>query len=74
MPVADCMTQVELWCITLNKCTIVEKDCPDSKTNARVTMSIEMCRNQMKRCRFGVQNGVKDGTENRRYGNRPLHC
>ena len=28
------------------------------QTNATVKKSIEMCRNHMKRCRFGVQNGV----------------
>ena len=29
MPVVDYLTEVELWCITSNKCAIVEKNCPD---------------------------------------------
>ena len=53
MPVVDYMTQVELWCIMSFKCALVE-----NQTNMRVTKSIAMCRIEMKRCRFGVQNGV----------------
>ena len=34
------------------------KRLPRSKTNMGVTKSIAMCRIEMKRCRFGVQNGV----------------
>ena len=34
------------------------KRLPRFQTNMRVTKSIAMCRIEMKRCRFGVQNGV----------------
>ena len=45
------------------------KRLPQFQTNVRVTKSIEMCRNQMKRCRFGVQNGVfPRPTVNKRTG------
>ena len=35
-----------------------QKRLPRFQTNMRVTKSIAMCRIEMKRCRFGVQNGV----------------
>ena len=34
------------------------KRLPRFQTNMRVTKSLPMCRNEMKRCRFGVQNGI----------------
>ena len=54
------MTQVELWCTTSFKCALCtcRKRPPRFQTNMRVTKSIAMCRIEMKRCRFGVQNGV----------------
>ena len=38
-----------------------QKRSPRFQTNMRVTKSIAMCRIEMKRCRFGVQNGVLYG-------------
>ena len=35
-----------------------QKRSPRFQTNMKVTKSIAMCRIEMKKCRFGVQNGV----------------
>ena len=60
MPSVDYMTQVKLWCVLPNKCALVHNGCPDSNPMKieMVTKTIAICRNRMKRCRFGVQKGV----------------
>ena len=55
MPSVNCMTLIKLWCIWSHKRTIVDNDCPDSKPMRVQKKWIAICRNQMKKCRFGVQ-------------------